>query len=74
MVLGMSASETPMFATGQKDGFSRAGRQPHKNANSLPKLGVDDLMETSKAVSELVRTAEVSPPQQYQPGARPTLG
>ena len=54
MVLGMSASETPMFATGQKDGFSRAGRQPHKNANSLPKLGVDDLMETSKAVSELV--------------------
>ena len=44
----MSASETPMFATGQKDGFSRAGRQPHKNANSLPKLGVDDLMETSK--------------------------
>jgi hypothetical protein len=44
----MSASETPMFATGQKDGFSRAGRQPHKNANSLPKLGVDDLMETSE--------------------------
>ena len=44
----MSASETPMFATGQKDGFSRAGRQPHKNANPQPKLGVDDLMETSK--------------------------
>ena len=44
----MSGSETPMFATGQKDGFSRAGRQPHKNANPLPKLGVDDLMETSK--------------------------
>jgi hypothetical protein len=44
----MSANETPMFATGQKDGFSRAGRQSATNAKPQGKLEVDDLMETSE--------------------------
>ena len=44
----MSASETPMFATGQKTGSAGPGASPTKTRTPQPKLGVDDPMETSK--------------------------